>query len=396
MELKQTDAILLKLLYAVAAGIVITQALGLDNVTSILFLLTFPLTVVLWGRSIRRKLDSTDMLVLLTAVLAVVSVLLNALITETTISFNYIKKLIIFIMSLLFLSMANRMRVERSFIRYVNAIVDSLTVFLIAMYFIAGPRMYMINGWVTKYLTFGFSNPNLTGLFLVCLYMLTVYRLFSREKVAIKLIHIAMAAFLAWFVLETRSRNCLLIMMLYTAICAWLIFRGRKKMRIGKGMSVTIAVFPAIFVLLYMALISAEWVKKVFSILIEEGKLLDSRTVVWTKAMEFVVRSPILGAYSELSDGTGMFQMHNSHLDVMASYGIPAMFLVCVLLQKCLHQKGRVYQEKHAYLYILGFACAIMLGIGEAALFSGGMGIYIFVGAFLLLTDSVETQSVRG
>ena len=39
---------------------------------------------------------------------------------------------------------------------------------------------------------------------------------------------------------------------------------------------------------------------------------------------------------------------------------------------------------------MLAFACAIILGIGEAALFSGGLGLYIFVGSLLLLSGYTE------
>ena len=61
--------------------------------------------------------------------------------------------------------------------------------------------------------------------------------------------------------------------------------------------------------------------------------------------------------------------------------------LVCVLLTRYLWQKGRYYDNKANYIYILGFACAIMLGIGEAALFSGGIGVHILIGTLLLLAN---------
>jgi hypothetical protein len=41
---------------------------------------------------------------------------------------------------------------------------------------------------------------------------------------------------------------------------------------------------------------------------------------------------------------------------------------------------------------MLAFCCAILLGIGEAAVFAGGMGIYIFVGTFLLLANMEDEE----
>ena len=101
----------------------------------------------------------------------------------------------------------------------------------------------------------------------------------------------------------------------------------------------------------------------------------------------YISKSPVLGAYFGVSDGSGMSQMHNSHLDIAASYGIPVLAVVCILLRNYVYQGGRVYENKQDYIYILGFACAIILGIGEAALFSGGLGLHVFVGAFLMLSS---------
>jgi len=277
----------------------------------------------------------------------------------------------------------------------VNRTVDILTVFLIVMFVGMYSQMHILNGRVTGYLTFRIGNPNLTGLFLVCLYMLELYRLFLPEKWFWKLIHIGLAAALAFFVVESQSRNSFLVLILFTVVCSWLMLRGGKRMRIGKGVSYLIACFPALFVAGYMMLISSAWLQNLFSFMVGEGKKLDSRVEIWNNALNNLAGSPLIGAYFEMSNGTGMFQMHNSHLDVAVSYGIPVLVLVCVLLQKYLYQRGRIYEDKQNYIYILGFACSIMLGLGEAALFSGGLGLYVFVGTFLLLSD-LGSASAKG
>lgn len=387
MRLKQIDSILFRILYLLVAGIVVCEVFAFTDMTSILFTLTFPVTVAVWLRSIRKTLTGMDFLVISIFALAIISVLINAGITNTPISFDYFKKLIMFIMSLLFLQTAYRMKADESLIKFMNRLVDFLTVFLIAVYFLYNTEMHMIGEYVSSYLTFRFSNPNLTGLFLVCLYMFELYRLFTPEKWIWKLIHIAMAGFLAYFTFESQSRNSLLAMLLFTVICAWLIFKSKRHLTISKLGALIIVTIPAWFVMGYMLLINTPWIQDVLSFLVGEGKSLSSRVGVWTPALEHLWHSPLIGAYSQISDGTGFSQLHNTHLDIAGSYGVIVFILVCYMLWKQFYQNGRHYSDKSSFIYILSFACAIVLGVGEAALFSGSLGLYSFIGTFLLFAN---------
>lgn len=382
MELKRFDRIILKMLYLLVVGIVVTQVFGRSSITSALYVVTFPLTILLWIRSIRKTITGMDFLMLIAVATTVCSVLMNAAINNVDISFSYIKKMLMFLMTLLFFQTVYRFGMDQEITRFLTRITDLLTLFLIAVFFVQPANAYMINGVLTPYLTFGLSNPNLSGLYLMCLYMLALYRLFQKEKWYWKLYHVVISGFLAFFILLTQSRNCLLILVVFTAACAWLIFRSERKLRINATWSLIIAIFPMVFVTLYLMLISNAWIVRTFDFLISEGKDLDSRVNVWSSAYEQLQKAPVFGAYHY----TGNMQMHNTHLDMACSYGLPVMILVCVLLGKYLHQGGRYYADKKCYVYILGFACALMLGMGEAALFSGGLGIYVLVGSFLMLS----------
>lgn len=396
MKLMRFDVFLLKLLYILAAGIVVFQTLGRGSVTSLLFYATFPVTVLLWLRTIRKTATGMDLIMLLTIVLAMISVLLDAWINNAGLGFSYVKKVIIFAMTLLFLQTAYRLRIDREMVAFIDRTVDLLTVFLILMFFFRTGQMYIIRNRISNYLTFRIGNPNLTGLYLTCLYMLELYRIFAPERWYWKGIHILMAGLLVIFIFLTQSRNCLVAAVLFTVSCAWLVFKGRRKLYIKNSTAWLIAAFPLLFVVGYMLIVYTPWFQKLFSFLVSEGKNLDSRMRVWEPALQYLANSPLIGSYYHISDGTGMSQMHNSHLDVAASYGIPVLVLVCLLLHNYLHQRGRHYTDKQGYIYILGFACAILLGIGEAALFSGGLSIYIFVGAFLLLADREEQEQTMG
>lgn len=394
MKIDKLDRWLIKALYLIVAGIVLTQIWDLDQITSTLFLLTFPMTVLLWLRSVRKSLTTTDLLMLAAAALAVISVLIDSSISNADITFDYLKKLIMFIMSLLFLQTAHRMRVDADVARFIDKLVDVLSVVFIFMYLTQFAKMHTLNGRITTYLTFRFTNPNLTGLFLMCIYMLQIYRLFTPERWYRKLLHVIMAVFLAVFVVQTRSRNCMLALALFTAVSAWLILRSKWNLRVTKFWAWTVTAFPIVFVEIYVRLVYKKWIQKIFSFIVGEGKKLDARVKVWAPGLEAMRESPIVGAYCDISGNTGMSQLHNSHLDIAASYGILVLILVMILLATYLFQRGKVYTDKNSYIYILSFACAILLGIGEAALFSGGLGIYVFIGAFLLLANrEVENSS---
>lgn len=395
MNLNKIDSFLLRLLVLLAAGMVVCQSLGMDSLTSRMFLLTFPVTIFLWLRTIRVTVTGLDLVVIVTIALALVSVLINASITNTMPNFSYIRKLIMFAMTLLFFQTAHRLRIDKEMVRFINVVADLMVLYLIFAFFLMNARMFQLHGRNSTYLTFHMDNPNLTALFLTCLYMLALYRLFSPERWYVKVLHVIMALFLGTFVVLTQSRNCLLVLLIFTAVCAWLIFRGNGTMKLRKGTSALIATFPGLFVAAYFLLIYTPVIQKAFAFLVAEGKKLDSRTRVWTAGLEPLARSPLIGAYSEISGGTGSFQMHNTHLDIACSYGFPVLILVCILLWNYLNRKDRIYTKKSSYIYILGFACAIMLGIGEAALFSGGLGLYVFVGIFLMLADHSEEAESR-
>lgn len=394
MELKRMDNFLLRALLLCAGVIVVTQVLTLDELTSWLFTLTFPLTVLLWLRTIRHRITGMNILVMLTALLAVISVLVDVSIHRGTLSFSYIKKLVMFTMTLMFLQTAYTFRADQALARFTQVVVDCLTAFLLAVYLTDRDAAYTMNGYVIRYLTFNFGNPNTTGLFLTCLFMLECYRLFVREAWYWKLAHIVLAGVLIWFISLTQSRNSLLVAIVFVVFCGWLRFRSRRQLRITRFWATVFGWFPLLFAVVYMTWEETEWIQEIFSFLVSTGKSLGSRMEIWQTAVSSIWDSPLIGDYYTVSDGTGSFQLHNSHLDTAASYGIPVMILLCLLLTRYLYRNGRYYADKASYSYMLGFACTIMLGMGEAALFSGGLGIYVFAGMFLLLSNQQTENEV--
>ena len=385
LEQEKLDIWLFNLLFLAAGGILVTQTLQLESLTSYIFLLTFPLTALLWVRSVRKTLTAWDLLILLAVGTSVINVLINTSLAGTPPSFAYFKKMIMFVMTLLYLQACSRMQVHDKTVKFFHRLLEAVILFLIVAFFVLKIQVFMIDDVVSAYLTFRFNNPNLTGLFLACLFMLEFPRLLHRDKWYKKVYRIILEVALAIFILMTGSRNSILVALLYTALCVVLVCLRRPRLRMNPTMTVIVILTPVVFLVVYMAVVYNETIQSVFSFMVEEGKSLDSRMEVWEPALQNLGRSPILGAYSQITGGTGVAQMHNTHLDIACSYGIPVLVMVCMLLFRWLNQRNQTYKSKTGLAYMLGFACAIIMGMGEAALFSGSLGLYILVGGFLLL-----------
>lgn len=114
-------------------------------------------------------------------------------------------------------------------------------------------------------------------------------------------------------------------------LCLSIIFAiTKKQLRLKKWFLALSAVAPLIFVVVYMQIINAQTLTKIFSFMIGEGKALDSRFFIWGNAIDELMSSPIMGAYYQISNGTGMSQLHNTHIDILVSYGVLTFILVCI------------------------------------------------------------------
>ena len=381
------EEVFLRILYVVVAGIIVAQTMEIDILISLLFHSMVLLTGAAWLCTLRKGINKHDYLILGIIVLAGINIVLNCFWMGGTLGFSYIKKYILFCTALLFFQTVNKTRISYMDIHFIYSLTDILTVWFIVMYILQGQNRYLINGIVSNYLTFRFDNPNLISMFLLCLFMIQMSKLFT-DKEKERRIHIVFALCLAFFIFKTASRNCELVMAAYLVVYGWLWLTKKKQFYIPKFIAVGISVFPAIFFGLYMLLINSVFVQNVFGFMVGVGKDLDSRMKIWGPGWNGLKESPVIGAYYQISNGTGTGQMHNTHLDIAAAYGVVVLVLVCVYLFLMLYQNGRRYRRKQTFCFMIGWAAVILLGMGEAAMYNGGLGIYLFMGTFLLLANS--------
>lgn len=391
MRIKQLDIPLLKILYLAAAGIVMAQVLSAGSVASLLFMAAMALTLVLWLVGAVKKLSQADLLLIVLLIIALANVLVRTVVARENPSFDYFKKYLMFACTLMYFASMCKIRFDRGTELFMRRMNTLLVLFLIAMYFLRNRAVHVMNGIDTDYLNFCFSNPNITGLFTGCIAMMELFSTGKAKKLSGKLFHGALFCIMTWFVYETRSRNSLIAVLLLVALYCWYGVRKERQFQISRLVCAAAAVVPLPFALVYLFIVNSSTFRRIFSFMVSEGKDLTSRYSMWIGAMQKFLSSPVLGVYDQVSS----LQMHNSHVDTMTTYGLIVMLLLCVYLYLLMAQTGSRPVKKSQKLYLLGFMAAIFTGIGETAIYFGGLGIYVFVGAFLLLANQQYPEETQ-
>jgi len=353
------------------------QMLGQPRMASLLFTMTFFLTLGWWLAS---AAEADNKLVLTIVILSGLSVCLNALLTQTAVSAGYFKKLIMFWFTVFLLGAVKNYPTDRGDVDFLFRGNAAIACCFLCLYLLRRQQMHLLNGMVTGYLTFRFTNPNLAAVFLAAVSMMELLH-FTAASGKRRLLHLFLGTVMAYFVYLTKARNAQLLLAVFLLL---FLLRNRLLQRgPGKGASLVLAGLPLWFALGYLLLVANTRVQALFSFLIGEGKGLDSRVAIWRFAMEEFVSAPLTGAYSQISQGTGASQMHNTHLDLLASYGLPVLLLVWRQLAELLEGGSGKGQN----LCRGAFFAMLLSGLGEAILFSGGMGIYLYAGIFRVLAN---------
>lgn len=391
MPLTRLDTFLIRVLYAMASLIVTFQILNQDTVVSIIFYASFVVVLVLWLSAAFRQMELLDALVLAIIALSLIHVLINAISTGASISFQYLKKYIIFSFTLLLFSAADKLRIDTNTGRWITDVLTLSSTLMVAVYFWKGRQLYEIHGRISNYLTFHFTNPNLTGLFLFCLAVYQFAAALYGRDVKRRIIHVCLFGFMSYFTWKTQARNTLLALLVFLVLAIVLFLRKKHTVAIGRLGCAFMAVWPLLFAGLYMQLYGNSVVSRALGFVISQGKLLNSRVKIWRFAMQWYRTSPVVGAYNQITEGAGIGQMHNSHIDILAAYGPVILALVCTVLY-LLMRRSTGGTTRHP-LYVIGFMCTIVMGMGEAALFNGSIGLYIVASGFLLLSNMQQNPS---
>lgn len=375
---------LLRLDYLLGTAIIFCQVSGQFGLTSLFFYGTFFTTFLLWICTLAEKVETLDIIAIFIIFTAFINIAINGLLEGASFSFEYIKKYIMFCCTIMFFAAVIKIEIKNKTAVFLEYLYICIGFFLVFMYFLQSRKMHLLNGYYTKYLTFRFTNPNLTALFLACMIMFLIAAGFREKRTFWKCLLFLLAAVEAVFLYQTLSRNSMLAIAAFLFLSLLLIFK-KKELKLKSWVLWLITAAPLLFVLLYMEIVQSPSFSKMFAFIVSEGKDLDSRTFIWNRAISVFKLSPIIGAYCQVSNGTGAFQLHNTHIDILTSYGFAVLILTCIFLHGLMWSMQEKSQSREQSIALIGFACAVLLGIGEAAVFSGGLGIYLFAGVFLLI-----------
>lgn len=386
------ENIIIRILYIAAISLVIFQVFSINRAVSILLIATIITVYVLWGLTLYKEVTNRDVMLVCLITLTSWNVFINAQMAGADLSFSYIRKLLLFSSTLIFLQTATKMRIDSRLEQLILNANSLLAIFLLAEYLILGNQAYLINGIVTQYLTFHFTNPNLTGMYLSAIAMLEICRALGEQKKWWTVFHFLLAGGLLYLTYETQSRNVLFSVIFFFGMLIINNFQEGDVHRMNPVLALITILWPAVFVAVYMFIINRPVLIGYFSFLVSAGKNIDSRIRIWTNALLYFRSSPVFGSYYQLSNGTGMSQLHNTALDITASYGIFVFIGVLTFLFKIMTCRNETGMTKAQFQYISAFSACFIMGMGEAALFSGSLSFFALVGLFMMLTGSSDLE----
>lgn len=362
----------------ICALIAATAVYQKSNITSILFYLSFIVSLAIFIFSIHRNpIDQYQKNTLICLICIIVCAFIS--IVPGRMNFAYIKKYIIYITVLCTFYSAISTKTEEKTIKLLLA-----EVFCVAVIFIY--RSFAPGAYVMGTLWLFFPNPNFAGMWIMTLALLNVFTVVVARKVVVKMMALMVTGYLLYLSYMTDSRNIWLSVILFAAFLVYIIVR--KKQTLNRFVIFCIVSFPIFFATIYLLKMEGGgFSDQLMDLVVSEGKPISSRYAIWMEAWGYFKLRPVFGAYSIAQGGTGSFQFHNTHIDILTAYGLIGLILFLRYMY-CIYFMALRNSTKQKLMIMSAFAATVFfMGSGEASLFATGMGLYIFCAAFLLLRD---------
>ena len=356
-------------LFAIA-GIVLFLILSRSTYVSLLFYLTF---LLLLCGILRQVVTAPHIPWLYFTALCCVVLSFFHIIAQTTVTeFEYYKKLIMFACTVLFIPYVVHMTVNKRMVDTVLRINILIGLLYVVLY-LAGYRTEYGHG-----LTMNFPNPNQLGLFLLQSALYVLLGMFYYKTRMARVFLFGLGCFLLYLIYLTHARSCLIAIGAFLIILLVVSFTKKRPM-LSPFWSFMLLMVPLLFAVLYMFLYNRGVLGNFDFMDTSDGKTVTSRVGVWQDAFNLIKENFLFGTYK------GMDQRHNTHLDILSTYG----FLPFVLFMSVLCGGVRLISERRhdafSCLSIWAFYAVILMGTFEAALVAGSTGMHILSFGFLIL-----------
>ncbi len=344
----------------------------ISAITSAIIVLSFGITAVLAFITVANKNNKyTVLLWLLIVILSYISMTKGRI----SVGFEYMKNWIMFITTINLYFWVYAAKVDGEMVKRI-LICGLVTAGIFILGFLAGRTR--ANPKLPTLVTFGMSNPNLTGIYLLNVFLCVFIATKFLNKKFLRFVCYIICAMLFYFILLTEARSCILA----SIACILLSFLPNRKY--SKLLTFIIVIIPLVFAFLYLELIDTNIVE-IFGFMESEGKSLTSRVYIWKEALYIIKKNLFLGNYYY---GSG--NRHNTHLMILAAFGIFTFTVVIIYLNRIINYIGTFVFQKYQYIALYAFYAVILMGAFEAALFSGSQGMYVFSGAFLLIAKYIQ------
>lgn len=371
----------------ICALIAATAVLQMSAATSLLFYISFFVSMTVFLVSLHKNpMDIFQKRTVLCLVCIIIFGFIS--IASGQINFVYIKKYLIYITALCTFYAAVATKAEEKTIRLLQT-----EVFVISVLFIY--RSFAPGAYIVGRLWLFFSNPNFAGMWIMTLAILNLFNVIIFQKIIAKLLALAVTGYMLYLCYMTNARNIWLSLALFLTFLGYILVR--RKPKLSKLVIFCVVSFPLLFAFIYLIKMeNGGFSEQLTDMVVSEGKSISSRYAIWMEALEYFKLRPIFGAYSIAQGGSGAFQLHNTHIDILAAYGLVGIILFLRYTYGIYVIAVRNSTEQ-TLMIMAGFAATVFfMGSGEASLFSSGMGLYIFCAAFLLLRDYNFSSDYRG
>lgn len=322
---------------------------------------------------IRREISP---MVALISVLSFVNVLISSAMGNGSFSFDYFVNYFAFVFLLLYMMLMCSYKPSYT----IGIAILWIELGVAAIYAFSFYVLHIVGGDFIGYFSMNFSNPNLLAMFLYQSVLFCLVSFFILQKYFLKALCAIIGVADFNLMLMADSRNCIISFAMVVVVTIY--FMIQKKYRISPWILKFVAVFPFLFAWIYLNFITVFRFED-DTLLNHDGKNVTSRVHIWNHALDNLDGANfIFGNYPVLQGNA-----HNSHLAVLASFGVIVAILFVTLLYKVMkHCSDNLSSYKQA-VCLVGFMGTIFIGMAEGALVCGSLGLYIPACTFLCLAS---------
>ncbi len=351
-----------------------------NNVASLVISGNFILIAMLIFTTITSNVNKKAMFIWLGVIFLSYIAMVSA---SYTVSFDYMKKWIMFISTISFLYWILISEVNEMMIKSLHICGVALGVMFVVAYF--AEKGLPIEGYMSGALTFNLGNPNMTGMTLLNVFLCVWQARDYVKNSLLKFVYLVLLGVLIYFIWLTKARSCII------AVLFFLVMNAFARNKYHPSLTFWIVIFPLIFAIVYLAYIDSP-IADYFDFMVSEGKSLTSRVIIWENCFKIIKDNPIFGQYYD--ELMGMGQRHNIHLDVLVGYGISTFLIYIWFFNMVINDIGKKVKYDYQMTGILAFYSVLISGIFEAALVSGSQGMYILSCGFLMMAKFNRTKAV--